>query len=81
LRFSPSSGLGFLDLLPPTFSASCCRHLIVENTSYINVPGTQILTFRYNIDFCVFILFLDYGTLGVALLKVAYYRHGPIESF
>jgi hypothetical protein len=58
LRFSPSSGLGFLALLPPTISLLCCRLLVVQNPSYLNVPATQISTFCQNIYFCVFILFL-----------------------
>jgi len=45
LRFSPSSGLDFLDLLPPAFSVPCRLLLVVENTSYINVPGTQNFNF------------------------------------
>jgi hypothetical protein len=82
LRFSPSTSLGFLVLLPPTFSLPCCRLLIIETPSYRNVPATKILTFRQNIDFVCLFYFLEsntftYTCVMVALLKVAYYRRRP----
>jgi len=79
LRFSPSSGLGFLALLPPIFSLPCYRLLVVQNPSYINVPATQISAFCQNIYFCVFILFLCVHNLYLYFHHVCVIKSGALS--